>query len=158
MIRCYDLRRVEGGEVARLQRVCEDNQRVEFEVGGEGQWVVSGGQDGRVRLWDLGVAGHAETGVVPVAGEWMGVEEGEGGEVVNGVAMHPAWGAEMPYLATVSGCRSFPAYEEESDSGEEENSVGRDEGQKGMAPELVSRLSLWQVQQGRAAAAGEGVG
>ena len=131
-----------------MRRVCRDNQRVEVDVGGEGKWVVSGSQDERVRLWDLTVAGDAETGEVKPAGEWVGVEKGEGGGVVNGVALHPGWAEGGPYVATVSGCRAFPAYED-SDSEDE----GRRE-RESTPPSLVSRLSLWRVEAKEISVAG----
>ena len=143
----YDLRQMEGGAVGRLQRRVGNNQRVQVDVGGEGRWVISGGQDGRVRVWDLTKVGDAETGLVPEAGEWVAVAEGEGGGVVNGVAMHPSWSEAFPHLATVSGCRLFPAYDdsEEEEKELDEVEVGSGDAQAAAAA-LGSRLALWQVR------------
>ena len=151
----FDLRRMDEGvgELGRLRRVVSNNQRVQVGVGGEGRWVVSGGQDGRVRVWDLTRAGDVDTGVVEEVGEWVAVAEGEGGGVINGVSMHPAWSEAFPYLATVSGCRHFPAYDDSDEEGEEgaegEGEVVRlRRSDKAEAAGLSSRLSLWQVRSG----------
>ena len=163
IIRCYDMR--VGKEVGWMDRGGRgDMQRVEVEVGGEGRWVVSGGQDGRVRLWDLTRPGDEVTGEVGVALEWVGVVEGEGGGVVNGVSMHPGWGSGADYVATVSGCRSFPIYEDTDSESDGEQVEGVREGKEGTrlqettASSLVSRLSLWQMRVKVVEEASESVG
>lgn len=114
---CWDARQMSGAVYVLRRAVESTNQRIYFDVEGCGRHLASGGEDGRVALWDL----RDGTAV----GGWQAA-----GDTVNGCQFHPV----LPLLTTASGQRRFAAAEalereEEGDEGggEEGFRLGEDE-------------------------------
>ena len=150
-------------ELGRIRRSSSTQQRIAFDVnrGDGGRWLATGEGGGRgVGVFDLTVASDEVDGYVDglwvPCGEAGGEAAGGVGNVVNGVAFHPLFGSECPYLATVTGCRQFVRYGDDSDTDSETDSevAGEDEDVRVGAASpptvksaaCVSSLSLWQLQ------------
>ena len=101
---CWDVRST-GAPLYRLQRdAAGTNQRLAFDIDPSGRHLAAGGQDGRVRVFDL--TDGSQVGEFKAAGD-----------AVNGVAFHPVMG--LPLLATAGGERRFPLAPRDSDSDSE---------------------------------------
>ena len=89
---CWDLREGEAGELYRMERSsASTNQRVQFDIDPVlGRYLVSGGSDGHVLVFDL------QTGLKV---ESIRVAE----DMVNGCSFHPT----VNLLATASGNRRY---------------------------------------------------
>lgn len=109
---CWDIRYL-STVLYSLRRDSDTNQRIYFDTNFYTNYLVSGGQDGHVRFYDLGeIANSIETN-----------SDGSGDssesrqptfafkahqDCVNGVALHPFY----PLLASCSGERKFRALNE----------------------------------------------
>ena len=157
----YDVRHTHH-QLGRIRRTADTQQRVAFDVGrgAAGRWLVTGEGGGRgVGVFDLTVASDPVDGYVD--GLWLpcGGMGGEGGaagagSVVNGVSLHPLFGAECPYLATVTGSRQFTRYDDDSDT-ESDSQEDREDGVERSSVAVLchaklssqaSTVSLWQLQ------------
>jgi len=101
-ILCWDVRHFSGA-VYRLERASAGtNQRIAFDLDSSGGQLVSGGEDGIVRAYDL------------KTGEPSAKFSVAAHSAVAGVSLHPT----APFLATGSGHRTFPSTSDDSDSDE----------------------------------------
>ncbi|KAF5290834.1 hypothetical protein FQA39_LY14596, partial [Lamprigera yunnana] len=73
---CWDLR-VPGRPLFCLPRQCNTNQKISIDLSRDGRWLVSGGTDGKVQVWDMPLHN----------------------DCCNGVSLHPY----RPIMATSSG-------------------------------------------------------
>ncbi|XP_065829238.1 telomerase Cajal body protein 1-like [Oscarella lobularis] len=95
---CWDIR--QPGEVLfRTERAVETNQRIYFDLDRGGDWLVSGQQCGKVRVWKVGSDEDFKADQVALPY----FEFDSHLSAVNGVSLHPY----LPLLATASGQRVF---------------------------------------------------
>lgn len=85
---CWDLR-VPGRPLFCLQRHSNTNQRIYLDLSRDGQWLVSGGTDGKVQVWNVSQA------TTPTVHMELPLHS----DCCNGVSLHPF----RPILATSSG-------------------------------------------------------
>ncbi|CAG9773765.1 unnamed protein product [Ceutorhynchus assimilis] len=104
---CWDLR-VPGRPMFVLPRECSTNQKISIDLSSDNKWLVSGGSDGKVQIWDVTEQHY------PTVHLQMQLHN----DSCNGVSLHPY----RPILATSSGqhhnsidpmhhTRSTPVYE-----------------------------------------------
>jgi WD40 repeat protein len=89
-----------GEEYQIFNRVVETNQRIYFDVSRNDRYLISGGSDGCIRLWDM------------TSSEDKSVHINTSTDCVNGVSLNPF----VPLLATASGQRHFPDISDDRDS------------------------------------------
>jgi len=90
---CWDLR--QPGEILyTVNRQANTNQRIQFDLSRCGRYLVSGGSDGCVLVWDVS-RGGVSGALRPMAGYLLHPD------CVNGVSLHP----DLPLLATSAGQR-----------------------------------------------------
>ncbi|XP_060522926.1 telomerase Cajal body protein 1 homolog isoform X2 [Cylas formicarius] len=85
---CWDLR-VPGRPMFVLPRECNTNQKIYIDLSIDGQWLVSGGTDGKVQVWNVSEQSY------PTVHMQMSLHS----DSCNGVSLHPY----RPVLATASG-------------------------------------------------------
>ncbi|XP_072395877.1 telomerase Cajal body protein 1 homolog [Diabrotica undecimpunctata] len=85
---CWDLR-VPGRPMFCLAREVNTNQKINIDLSVDGKWLVSGGTDGKVQVWNV----SEET--YPTVHMQMALHN----DCCNGVSLHPY----RPILATASG-------------------------------------------------------
>ncbi|KAF2898004.1 hypothetical protein ILUMI_08169 [Ignelater luminosus] len=85
---CWDLR-VPGRPLFCLTRQCNTNQKISIDLSRDGKWLVSGGTDGKVQVWDV------SQNVAPTVHMELPLHN----DCCNGVSLHPY----RPVLATASG-------------------------------------------------------
>ena len=125
---CWDARHASGALYTIRRATGGTNQRVAFDIEPCGRHLASGGEDGRVRIFDL--RDGAEVASHQVAAD-----------VVSGCEFHP----HLPLLATASGQRRFPRTPSDDDSGSESGGGGGGGG--GPAPALSrdeNVLRIWR--------------
>jgi WD40 repeat protein len=107
-ILCWDVR-FTIGEVYRLARDTNTtNQRIAFDIEPGGRHLATGGEDGKVRVFDL-ATGELKTSF------WAAPD------AMNGFGFHPM----LPLVATASGERRFDVWDEEDgEDGEETEAEG----------------------------------
>jgi hypothetical protein len=116
-----------------LPRKGDTNIRMQFDIDqhspGGSRWLATGDTEGHLLLFDLLAP------AVPAADEESGASSGGGpqemvvpplfkqrvaGEVLGGVALHPAFSSTLPLLATSSGQRHFFLKEDNGDDEQKE--------------------------------------
>ncbi|XP_019871413.1 telomerase Cajal body protein 1 homolog isoform X1 [Aethina tumida] len=85
---CWDLR-VPGRPLFTLQREVSTNQKITIDLSMDGKWLVSGGTDGKVQVWNVSEVTY------PSIHMQMSLHS----DSCNGVSLHPY----RPILATASG-------------------------------------------------------
>nr|CAI5850978.1 unnamed protein product [Callosobruchus analis] len=85
---CWDLR-VPGRPMFCVPREANTNQKIYIDLTVDGKWLVSGGTDGKVQVWNV------EQQTFPSVHMQMALHN----DCVNGVSLHPY----RPILATASG-------------------------------------------------------
>ncbi|CAL8109680.1 unnamed protein product [Orchesella dallaii] len=98
---CWDMRKM-GEEYQILDRVVATHQRIYFDVTPNGRYLISGGTDGVVRIWDM-----LKQDDEPI------LFKGDT-DCVNGISLNPF----VPLLATSSGQRHFMEVADDSDEEE----------------------------------------
>ncbi|KAL4220043.1 Telomerase Cajal body protein 1 [Mactra antiquata] len=98
---CWDMRNP-GHILFTLQRYVSTNQRIYFDITSDGRYVVSGSNDGIVRIWDTTIPPiqhhiHLDPSIQPC----MTFQAHK--DTVNSVSLHPS----LPVIATGSGERHF---------------------------------------------------
>ncbi|XP_076275676.1 telomerase Cajal body protein 1 homolog isoform X1 [Rhynchophorus ferrugineus] len=103
---CWDLR-VPGRPMFVLPRECNTNQKISIDLSSDNKWLVSGGADGKVQVWNVSEQTY------PTIHMQMNLHN----DSCNGVSLHPY----KPILATASGqhhaidplhhTRTIPVYE-----------------------------------------------
>uniref|UniRef100_A0ACB8EXU2 Uncharacterized protein n=1 Tax=Sphaerodactylus townsendi TaxID=933632 RepID=A0ACB8EXU2_9SAUR len=126
-ILCWDLR--QPGEVLfSMCRTVATNQRLYFDLDLSGRYLVSGGTEGLITVWDT--SQPPSSGPRPVLQPVLQFQALQ--DCINGVSLHPS----LPILATASGQRIFP---DPWDSGDEEEAHLPDSPQACRS----NSLSLW---------------
>ncbi|XP_041093235.1 telomerase Cajal body protein 1 [Polyodon spathula] len=111
-ILCWDLR--EPGRVLfSMRRAVSTNQRMYFDASRSGQYLLSGGTEGVVSVWDTSLP--PSEGKDPVLQPILQFQAQK--DCVNGISLHP----HMPLLACSSGQRQLP---EPCESGDESDEAG----------------------------------
>ncbi|CAG7833837.1 unnamed protein product [Allacma fusca] len=95
---CWDLRNM-SNEYKVYKRVVKTQQRIYFELTTDDKYLISGGTDGIVRLWDTSKE-NQEPHLIP-----------SGSECINGVSINPY----VPVLAIASGQRKLDQVIDDSD-------------------------------------------
>ncbi|XP_017785541.1 PREDICTED: telomerase Cajal body protein 1 [Nicrophorus vespilloides] len=85
---CWDLR-VPGRPLFCVPRDANTNQKITIDISSCGKWLVSGGTDGKVQVWNV------EENSTPTTHYQLPLHN----DCVNGVSLHPY----RPVLATASG-------------------------------------------------------
>ncbi|CAH1116130.1 unnamed protein product [Phaedon cochleariae] len=85
---CWDLR-VPGRPMFCVPREVNTNQKINIDLSLDGKWLVSGGTDGKVQVWNVSEQTY------PSVHMQMGLHS----DCCNGVSLHPS----RPILATASG-------------------------------------------------------
>ncbi|XP_053574288.1 telomerase Cajal body protein 1 [Bombina bombina] len=98
-ILCWDIRHP-GKVLCSMTRSITTNQRIYFEMDISGRYLVSGGTQGLVTIWDT----LSPPGDAPLQFQAQN-------DCVNGISLHPSF----PLLATSSGQRKFPEIEDSGD-------------------------------------------
>ncbi|CAH1781527.1 unnamed protein product [Owenia fusiformis] len=111
-ILCWDMRNP-GKILFTIERNVTTNQRIYFDFDRDGQYIASGGQDGKLHIWDT-LATPSISDEDPVLPPILGQNVHR--DTVNGVSFHPS----LPIIATSSGQRHFMT-SDGSSSDEEEN-------------------------------------
>ncbi|XP_051923954.1 telomerase Cajal body protein 1 [Hippocampus zosterae] len=129
-ILCWDLR--EPGQVVfSLKRNVATNQRIYFDLDPSGRYLLSGGTEGEVSVWDTQNPPGGEELLQPqlrFQAHW---------DCTNGISIHPF----MPLVATSSGQRQFlwPSDGE----GDSSSSCSDGEGSDQAANRADNGLSIW---------------
>ncbi|XP_061664479.1 telomerase Cajal body protein 1 [Syngnathoides biaculeatus] len=134
-ILCWDIR--EPGQVVfSLARNVATNQRIYFDLDPSGRYLLSGGTEGAVTVWDCQAPAGADEVLRPqlsFQAHW---------DCANGVSVHPF----MPLVATSSGQRQFPwpSDGEGDSSSSDAEAEGADEAAtSSVANRGDNGLSLW---------------
>jgi len=134
---CWDARRPDHAVYALGRDAAGTNQRLQFDIEPCGRRLATGGEDGRVRLFDLSDGR-------PVAA-WVAAAD-----AVNGCHFHPS----LPALATSSGARVFPDV-----GGSDSEDEGGREGEGRVAdghPRERNCLRVWSLRSGLSGLEAEG--
>lgn len=121
---CWDVRNMSGA-IFTADRAADTNQKIHFDLDSTGQYLVTGGQDGVVKVFDSKRATAAFAATSTAAGDelphaYSFVAERD---AVNGVSLHPY----LALLATSSGQRHFAPRTALSSSSGSESSEDDDE-------------------------------
>ena len=117
---CWDARNLCGAIYSISRDTCSTNQRMYFDIEPLGRHLATGGEDGKIRYFDL--KDGTEVGHFQAASD-----------VVNGCQFHPT----EPLLATASGQRRYPLAPES----------GSDSEESGMASSNSSNSSTMETKQ-----------
>ena len=146
---CWDVRNMSGA-IFTAERASDTNQKIQFDLDSTGRYLVSGGQDGVVKVFDSKRATTAFASSTSNAAGGAGAGNGSGGaapkhgsatdgfamgealmhdysfvaerDAVNGVSLHP-W---LALLATSSGQRHFAPRGFDSDGAQSDQSSSSD--------------------------------
>ncbi|KAM4678327.1 telomerase Cajal body protein 1 [Discoglossus pictus] len=128
-ILCWDIRRP-GMVLCSMTRNITTNQRIYFDLDISGRYLVSGGTQGVVTVWDT-LSPPGDTPLLPL------LQFQAQNDCVNGISLH----ASFPLLATTSGQRKFPDL---MDSGDESTEPER----TSMSNSGENCLQLWWCGSG----------
>ncbi|SPQ95784.1 Anaphase-promoting complex subunit 4 WD40 domain-containing protein [Plasmodiophora brassicae] len=104
---CWDVRYAQV-PLHRLPRVVGNHQRIDFDLERTGRYVITGGQDGIVRAYDV-MEAPVPPSTAP-APAYFQYRVGPG-DSCNGVGLHPS----LPLAVTTSGQRHFPVDDADTD-------------------------------------------
>ena len=140
-ILCYDVRRSQA-PIASFERRCATNQRIGFDLSSDSRALVTGGEDGRVLVYDV-------LQPEPPPAVWLTYPD-----AVNGAVLHPF----LPLLGVAVGQRHFPLPRDD-DSDEEEEGGTAEAAAEAAANERQTEngLQVWKLPHplGEAPATGE---
>uniref|UniRef100_A0A158R4Z3 WD repeat-containing protein 79 n=1 Tax=Syphacia muris TaxID=451379 RepID=A0A158R4Z3_9BILA len=125
-ISCWDLR-FPGKLLACLERPCNTNQRIYFDLEGSNRYLFSGSSNGAIFIFDISLIGCSSLNFTSYA-----IQAHK--SVLSGISVHP----ELPLIATCSGQRIYPMpdFDETSDETSEYESLRHIE-------DLDNSLALW---------------
>ncbi|XP_067014446.2 telomerase Cajal body protein 1 [Anabrus simplex] len=107
-ILCWDLRNL-GTVLYTMEREVENHQRIYFDISSDGHYLMSGGTNGKVTVWDLQqppVSSSTNHPILPSLNRFQASNDS-----VNGISLHH----QYPILATSSGQRHFGEVSDNSD-------------------------------------------
>lgn len=118
---CWDARMMTGAVYTINRKTTRTNQRIYFDIEASGRHLITGGDDGFVRVFDL--RDGSEVSMFLAARD-----------CVNGCAFHPS----EPLIATSSGERRYyvPAFGAGDDSGDDDDDLTSRDG--------MYNISVWQ--------------
>eukprot|EP01083_Nonionella_stella_P133522 405955_1 len=123
-IAMWDVRNTQS-PVATFRRPCPTNQRVCFDLDHSGRFLLTGGSDGVVRVYDVYGADETPDPISTFDAH---------SDLINGTSMHPF----APFMATTSGQRHYvsPQMATDSDGSESESEQICED----------NRLLIWRLQ------------